>query len=431
MDNFEKNIKSAFEDFEANYDASHWADLNQKLGAPKTNLFKIIGGSAAVIAIVATAYYFYAPKNQNTDNLAVEHSTPVQYKNENGQVENETTIQETTSEVNSGEETSTKVSDHQTSTELQHNQNSSDYSSSEINHNNTNNTNNQQNNTIHNLTINPEPNVVDQQNTQKVGIKPEQAVAVVICENTTQCQNETFEFRPSVPKQNAKYVWDMGDGKTLTGGFVDYEYNKAGTYFVTLTLRDFKTNEVIKSSEALEVTVYPTPQPNFSFEYENNISPLVKFNNESENATQFSWDIIGVTKSNAENFEFTFKQKGEYAVRLTCSNENGCKGSVTKTVTIEKDYNLLAPNAFSPNGDNLNDYFIPKALPLLNVPFTMVIYDRKGQLVYQTTDANKPWDGLYTKDGIPAPDDVYIWVVQLTNDKGELETFQGQITIAR
>ena len=98
---------------------------------------------------------------------------------------------------------------------------------------------------------------------------------------------------------------------------------------------------------------------------------------------------------------------------------------------IEKDYNLLAPTAFSPNEDNLNDFFIPKALPVLNLPFTMTIYDRQGKMVYQTSDANQPWNGLCTKDQVPAPDGVYIWVVQLTTESGEVELYQDQVTIAK
>ena len=73
--------------------------------------------------------------------------------------------------------------------------------------------------------------------------------------------------------------------------------------------------------------------------------------------------------------------------------------------------NVYVPNAFSPNGDGNNDYwqaFIKSEVPIID--FKMVVYDRWGAQVYETTDPEGRWEGYYR--GRPAAPGIYAWAIQ-------------------
>jgi gliding motility-associated-like protein len=425
MDKFDQQIKDALNNYEAPYDASHWTSLNKKMNTPKSILYKWIGGAATIAIIALTGYYLMdinsvKPKNisshqkQNViddTKTIVDNNSSVEEKNVTEPINDSQLNQINTQSPNQTSNNNVIDDD----VKPQNNQ---------FNINDKGNHNDSDDNIItpHSNTNSDTPS--------NQSISPKLAKAVVVVDNNTKCLNEAFEFRPSVPKQNAIYQWNLGDGTIVNANYINHTYNKPGTYKITLTLKDLKSNEIIKISEPVEVNALEIPQSSFSYEFSNGVMPTVKFKNNTDDVSS-KWEILGVGTFNTQDFEYTFKHKGEYVVKLTTTNENGCKTTSSQVVKIEKDYSLLAPNAFSPNGDNLNDYFIPKALPLLNLPFTMLVYDRQGNLIFETNDSNKPWNGINFKTGVPATDGVYVWIVQLTNENGEIETYQDQITITR
>ncbi len=424
MDKFDKHIKNALSDYEATYDASHWADLNKQLGTPKSTLYKWIGGTAAILTFAILGYYLFNHNSIQDDNKI----TVQQNNNKVDVVKNdiEKNINNTSKDKNvvDIEQSNSSNSNH-------HNSINDKLVEDDNGKTNENTTTHQNNSSID--TENGSSNEIDESGSKTSeigGVKPKIIVSEIVVDDNSKCLNESVEFSPSIPNQNVIYSWDLGDGTTVVGNYVNHKYQKAGNYNVVLTLKDVQTNEVIEQSQPVEVTISEIPQASFTYEFSNGVMPLVAFKSNTEN-NNIQWEIIGEATANTPSFEYVFKHKGDYVVKLTTTNENGCSSTSTQVITIDNDYNLLSPNAFSPNGDNLNDYFIPKALPLLNLPFTMLIYDRQGNLLYQTKDANKPWDGNKFRDGTPAPDGVYVWVVQLTNEKGELENYQGQITITR
>ena len=110
---------------------------------------------------------------------------------------------------------------------------------------------------------------------------------------------------------------------------------------------------------------------------------------------------------------------------ITVLYNNGCHVSVTdivRTVT-----GVTNPNAFTPNGDGHNDYFtlITRGVKT----FHMSIYNRWGQLVYESTDPEAGWDGNYK--GEPQPAEDYIFYISITNLNGSTYNKQGTVTLLR
>ena len=89
------------------------------------------------------------------------------------------------------------------------------------------------------------------------------------------------------------------------------------------------------------------------------------------------------------------------------------------------------PNAFTPNGDGVNDYFYPRQMLTRGMTtFSMNIYNRWGQLIYQTTSIDgRGWDGNF--NNIQQPEGVYVYIIDATFQDGQTEHHQGNVTLLR
>jgi gliding motility-associated-like protein len=108
---------------------------------------------------------------------------------------------------------------------------------------------------------------------------------------------------------------------------------------------------------------------------------------------------------------------------LGCSN--------TGSVKVTKDCYIDIPNAFTPNGDNVNDYFFPRQLLSKSVSkFNMSVFNRWGEKVFVTENiSGRGWDGNF--NGRPQPGGVYIYTISVVFDNGRSELYQGNVSLLR
>jgi gliding motility-associated-like protein len=95
-------------------------------------------------------------------------------------------------------------------------------------------------------------------------------------------------------------------------------------------------------------------------------------------------------------------------------------------VKVYKD--VYVPNAFTPNNDGKNDVFRILAADN-NKKFKLLVYNRWGQLIYETTDISKGWDGQFKN--IPQPTDVYIYYLEIQTASNKKITKKGTVTLIR
>ncbi len=147
---------------------------------------------------------------------------------------------------------------------------------------------------------------------------------------------------------------------------------------------------------------------------------------------KWTYDVLG--SSNLKDpppFLFpTINREAYYTVKLVATNTAlNCKDSARKTLTV-LDFCLIdVPTAFTPNNDGLNDKFWPhNAIKAENLVFK--VYNRWGQLVFQSQTWQDKWDGTF--NGVPQPAGVYVWMLSYTHRDTQQKVFKkGTVTLIR
>lgn len=113
---------------------------------------------------------------------------------------------------------------------------------------------------------------------------------------------------------------------------------------------------------------------------------------------------------------------------VTATDERGCTDTANIIVIVKRDYEIFVPNVFSPNGDGVNDVFQPLDFGAAKT-FNMKIFNRWGELIFQTSDINQPWDGTYKTK----PLDVGVYTYYISGEFLNNEVFKktGSVTLVR
>ena len=149
---------------------------------------------------------------------------------------------------------------------------------------------------------------------------------------------------------------------------------------------------------------------------------------------QWRWQFDALASSTLKDpppFQFPFNNRESfYRIRLKATNlQMACSDSIDKIVRVLDHCLIEVPTAFTPNNDGLNDFFSPhNALKATNYSFA--VFNRWGQLVYQTNNWMDRWDGKI--NGQVQPSGVYVWKLSYTHrDTGQPIFRKGTITLIR
>jgi gliding motility-associated-like protein len=122
-----------------------------------------------------------------------------------------------------------------------------------------------------------------------------------------------------------------------------------------------------------------------------------------------------------------YPEAGTYTARLTIEDSYGCVHDTSMVVVVMPDLRVFIPNAFSPNGDVLNDTFMPVVSGVDT--YRLLIFDRWGRTVFESSDPAQPWDG--TVDGIDARPEVFAYRLEVSGSCGKLRTITGHVLLIR
>jgi len=240
------------------------------------------------------------------------------------------------------------------------------------------------------------------------------------------CQGEGITFTGIYSTLgDTTVIWSFGDGSS----FVDqnpilHAYDQASldsTFTVSLSV---KNRSCPSGYTSRNVKVFPYPSiymgPDLTMCPGSNPITLIDETNQSNPKASWLWSTGETTPG------ITVIKPGTYTNVVTI---DGC--SSADTVTVQKDCYMDIPNAFTPNGDGTNDYFFPRQMLTEGlVTFKMDIYNRWGQMIYETTNTDgRGWDGNFNNQ--PQPEDVYIYIIDATFKDGQIEHHQGNVTLLR
>jgi gliding motility-associated-like protein len=127
--------------------------------------------------------------------------------------------------------------------------------------------------------------------------------------------------------------------------------------------------------------------------------------------------------------EFTAYESGTYIAEVT--NEWGCTAEDSVYVRVIEECEgdvLFVPTGFSPNGDGHNDFLRVRSIGLQGIDYFRV-FDRWGNLVFETNDIEQSWDGMYK--GSPVNAGVFVWVVKAICSNGEETIQKGNVTVLK
>lgn len=174
------------------------------------------------------------------------------------------------------------------------------------------------------------------------------------------------------------------------------------------------------------------PQPTSFME------PEITFTNLSSNATNYNWTFgPGVEQATSADqhpvIYFPDTDPGTYQACLTASNANGCDSTVCKTIIIDPEFIIYAPNAFTPDGDGINDTWMPVIQGADPTAYEVLIFNRWGELVWSSESLGTAWDGATkgTTNNL-AESGVYVWRIRAKDIMlGEKHDFKGHVTVLK
>lgn len=230
-----------------------------------------------------------------------------------------------------------------------------------------------------------------------------------------------------------KYQWDFGDGTTDTVPNPTHTYTQPGKYTIGLFISNPNSCNFADSFYRTVEVLQNTP-PQFELSQEECETEKVTFTNTSGNSLGVLWRFSDGTTSTEENPKHTFPSAGTYQVTLITNPGTLCEDSLTKSITL-KDYSNSDwefPNVFTPNDVNgLNDCYMFKGLLADCDEVEIEIFNRWGELVWETDSPTACWDGTHYKNGKDLPAGVYFVIANLERLKGDKIDYKGSVTLIR
>lgn len=259
---------------------------------------------------------------------------------------------------------------------------------------------------------------------------------IIFSPEPEQCEPAIFTLANATNLADVNsFYWVMNDGEVIADQMeVQTDELWEGAYAVQLVVTN---NEgCVDSVTYVNLISHPIPSAEFGW----NPNPIRMFNtqaqfvNQSQDGYSYVWNFQGATPaySTLENPTVLFPdgEVANYTVTLISATDFGCTDTMTKIVPVLPEVLIYAPNSFTPDGDEFNQTWrvFMEGIDLNN--FDLFVYNRWGQVVFETHDISYSWDGTYQGQIVPAG--AYVWKIKakdIIND-GMYE-YTGTVNIIR
>jgi gliding motility-associated-like protein len=240
------------------------------------------------------------------------------------------------------------------------------------------------------------------------------------------CENEISNIYQAENFGNNALIWSAAGGNILGSTFAptaSVNWITAQSGEVSLTATDFLGCSSLPTNFTVNILPNPTAQ------FISNLAELpfedqvFTFINNTVDAPFFTWTINNQGPFVDSVLQWTFNEPGDYLVTLLATNNFGCTDTAQKKITIVEG--LLFPNSFSPNDDGINDELSFTNSGLQN--FSVVIFDRWGTIVFETTFSKLSWNGRDVA-GKLLPAGTYFYLLNASSSENKYEK-RGAISL--
>lgn len=178
-------------------------------------------------------------------------------------------------------------------------------------------------------------------------------------------------------------------------------------------------------SDSILVYLDTATRPDFYPEIDLGDPLNVAFFSDNIPRIKYHWDFGDGDSSSLKDPEHRYLNEGKYDVTLTVTTPDGCVKQETQIIEVEDIYELYIPNSFTPNGDNLNEYF--KIYGTGVEEYEIKIYNRWGAQVFKSNNLEKPWDGTF--NGEKVPQGTYVFTISIKTTFGGERAKKGTLNL--
>ena len=249
------------------------------------------------------------------------------------------------------------------------------------------------------------------------------------------CVALTVDFDNQTPSEFlGTCLWDFGDGTTSSEcGSPSHTYNNSGSYNVTVSIT---SNENCNSTANLgdfHARENPIALFDITPDAPTALNSEIQLNLISDLVVNAEWTIADSITRTGNNFTQSIQGmplQTNIPVKLFIETVHGCTDSAEGMFFIEDVTTVYVPSAFTPNNDGVNDLFGPKLTGIILDDFQFTVFNRWGQLIFESTNPNELWDGTYKN--VKAKPDTYMWQLNYrSNNALRKGRESGKVTLIR
>jgi len=235
-----------------------------------------------------------------------------------------------------------------------------------------------------------------------------------IADNLTGCNPLPVNFSTINPIPGANYTWFLNNTEIGTGPNLVYTINASGYHDITLEYELSSCSEITTYDDYIFMENDPIASFTFNPAVISSEIEEINFVNSSIGAVSYLWDFGDNSTSTDQNTSHTYTGAADnILVSLTASTPLDCSDIYEMTIVVLSEAIFYIPNTFTPDEDEHNQLWKPIFTSGFDIySFNLQIYNRWGEIIWETNDASAGWDGTYGIDGLKVPSGIYNWTIR-------------------
>jgi gliding motility-associated-like protein len=227
------------------------------------------------------------------------------------------------------------------------------------------------------------------------------------------CAPLSVEFTSTGVQGQVVASWSFGDGSTSTGyPSTDHLYDTGGSFDVSLSVTDDNgCTASVSIADAVLVSNGPSAAFTASPARIGLDSPVIDVSHDPQADVIYTWTVDDSLIVGGASFSHIVDppELGPHTICLLATDTLGCSNEECFDFLLEDGLTIHVPNSFTPDGDGLNDLFLPVILNVRDSSYSFTIFDRWGAELFNSSIPGEGWTGAFRNQGEIVAQGVYVW----------------------